>query len=166
MSLKKHRQAGAQRCLPVTLNILTEIIVLHRVKKMEGGKSMSFSFEITVDQPNKILICKLIGFGGSVDDFLKYEQAFQKTWQEHFGNAKIKILIDQRDYKPAVREVTEHVMQRRQQIKDKMLASAIVLGEGVSSLQMHRIVREAHTDEGHERMFTDYDEALQWLKSK
>lgn len=126
---------------------------------------MNFSFAINADLPHKILCIKVTGFCAAVEDFLKYEQAFLKTWQAHFGNAKIKLLIDQRDYQPTTREVTEHVIRHRQQVKGKVLASAVVVGVGVGHLQMQRIVREADTAGG-EKLFTDYDEALQWLKKQ
>ena len=124
---------------------------------------MSFDFEIGVDKANRTILVKISGFCATVNDYLKYEHAFSLAWQEHFGNAKVKILIDQRDYRPATREVTEYAIRQRQSLKGKVIAAAVVVSKGLAQIQMQRIIHEADTTQ--ERLFEDYDEAAQWLKN-
>lgn len=125
---------------------------------------MSFHFEIAVDQSTMMLFVKISGFCATVDDYMKYEQTFSLAWQKYFRNTKAKIFIDQRGYMPATREVTEYAIRQRQSLKGKVIAAAIVVEKGLSQMQMQRIIHEADTTQ--ERLFTAYDEALQWLKNQ
>ena len=126
---------------------------------------MNFTFEISVDQPHNILFNKMTGFCATLNEYAKWEQAFSQAWQKNFGSKKVKILSDQRGFKPVSSEVIERVTTLRKQTQSYVIATATVVDDAISKMQMKRLSRAAGFD-GIEEFFTDYDEALTWLKKQ
>ncbi len=126
---------------------------------------MLFTFEINVDKPNNMLLNKITGFCASLNEYTKWEQAFSQIWQKNFGEAKVKILSDQRGFKPVSSEVIERITILRKQTQPHVIATATVVDDIISKMQMKRVSHAAGFDEI-EEFFTDYNDALEWLKNR
>lgn len=126
---------------------------------------MSFTFKISADKANNILISQISGFATSVEEYEKWENAFEQTWQKDFHDQPVKILADQRGFKATLPAIQERIMQYRMKKASKVIASATVVDDPIAQLQLKRLSAESGL-KARENFFVDMDEALQWLKNQ
>ena len=125
---------------------------------------MNRKFEIEIDQANHIIINKISGYT-SLEEYKAWEQEFLALWHKHFQDRKIKILSDHRGYRTSKPEIIEHAIHLRERTKGRVIAGALVVDTAIEKLQLQRMARESEM-EGREKIFTNFDEALQWLKDQ
>lgn len=126
---------------------------------------MSFTFEIKADKVNKILLSRINGYVSSVEEYLKWEKAFEKAWREQFGDQAIKILADQRGFRATNPQIFERVKEYRLKKARNVIASATVVDDAIAQLQLQRLSAQSGLKTV-EKFFIDADEALQWLISQ
>lgn len=126
---------------------------------------MSVTFTISADQTNNILTSQLSGFFSSVQEYEKWEQAFERVWQKDFGNQPIKILADQRGFKAASPEIHERIMRYRMKKASLVLAVATIVDDAIFQIQIKRLSAQTGLNT-RENFFVDIDKAMTWLKAQ
>ena len=126
---------------------------------------MSFTFTVRADTSNNMLITQISGFIPSIQEYEKWEHAFEQAWQKEFGNCPVKILSDQRGFRPAPPEVQERVMRYRMKKAPLLLACATVVDDSIAQMQLKRLSAQSGL-KTRENFFTDIDEALTWLQAQ
>ncbi len=126
---------------------------------------MAFQFETTIDKRHKLIITRISGFASTMEEYLKWELSFRKSWEENFGDEKVRLLRDHRGFKLFGPEILERVKKLRDDTRDNLIATAAVVDSAIAKVQLKRISEDSGYEEI-ERIFTDVDEAIAWLKSQ
>ena len=125
---------------------------------------MSFTFTINANKADNILMVKIAGFISSLNEYEQWERAIEHVWQTKFQHP-VKILSDQRDFKPVPPEIMERVKQYRMRKAPLVIATATIVEDVISQMQLKRLSAQSGLKD-RENFFVDVDEALKWLKKQ
>ncbi len=126
---------------------------------------MAFKFETVIEKRENLIITRISGFANTMEVYMEWERSFRKAWDEAFGDEKVRVLRDHRGFKLFGPEILEQVKSLRADTRDRLIATAAVVDSAIAKVQLKRISEDT-SYEKIERIFTDYDEALAWLKSQ
>ena len=125
---------------------------------------MSFTFTINANKADNMLMLKIAGFISSLSEYEQWERAIERTWQTEFQHP-VKILSDQRDFKPMPPEILARVKQYRMRKAPLVIATATIVEDVISQMQLKRLSAQSGLKD-RENFFVDVDEAVKWLKKQ
>lgn len=125
---------------------------------------MSFTFTINANKADNMLMLKIAGFISSLSEYEQWERAIERTWQTEFQHP-VKILSDQRDFKPMPPEILARVKQYRIKKAPLVIATATIVEDVISQMQLKRLSAQSGLKD-RENFFVDVDEAVKWLKKQ